>query len=377
MSFLCAFWRDSLRLQFTSLRTWALLVLLPLLSFGAAGLMPVQEVSAPVQVGVVLPKEGGEGFWQRLEERSGLVVVFHTAQADQATRQVAAGRWDCALILPEDFQSRLDRRDLEGLFTLLTGPGSAVYPLVRETVSACVAECVSPGMAEDYLLDSKIVSEEDIEAVRPRLNQVLLDQDRVQISLETVGGVPLDPLTLADSGVSNLLIGLTAILLLIWVLFTAMDLGRWLTSPLARRLVALRGESALLLARLGAALVPALLAGAMALLAVERPLASTLALIPYLLVWGAAARVLGRRRPRWGPLPGLMPFIPVLGLILSPVLVDVSVLFPALGPAVRWMPITLYLKTCGGSWRDGLVLAAAGAALLTLALLPSGKKRAG
>ena len=192
-----------------------------------------------------------------------------------------------------------------------------------------------------------------------------------------MGGVPLDPLTLADSGVSNLLIGLTAILLLIWVLFTAMDLGRWLTSPLARRLVALRGESALLLARLGAALVPALLAGAMALLAVERPLASTLALIPYLLFWGAAALVLARRRTLWGPLPVLMPFIPVLGLILSPVLVDVSVLFPALGPAVRWMPITLYLKTCGGSWRDGLVLAAAGAALLTLALLPSGKKRAG
>ncbi|RAZ50403.1 hypothetical protein DK853_46890, partial [Klebsiella oxytoca] len=69
-----------------------------------------------------------------------------------------------------------------------------------------------------------------------------------------------------------LLSGLTAILLLIWALLAAMDLGRWLDAPFARRLRPLRGASALLLPRLGAALVPALCAGALALLAVDRPL---------------------------------------------------------------------------------------------------------
>ena len=77
---------------------------------------------------------------------------------------MAAGRWDCALVLPEDFEDRLTRLEVDGLFTLVTGPGSAVYPMVRETASACVAELISPGMAEDYLLDSGIVTEDQVEA---------------------------------------------------------------------------------------------------------------------------------------------------------------------------------------------------------------------
>ena len=61
-----------------------------------------------------------------------------------------------------------------------------------------------------------------------------------------------------------------------------------------------------------------------------------------------------------------MPFVPAAALLLSPVLVDLSLLFPALGPVSRWMPVTLYLRACGGSWGDGLALAAAGGALLAL-----------
>ena len=75
---------------------------------------------------------------------------------------------------------------------------------------------------------------------------------------------------------------------------------------------------------------------------------------------------LARIRPLWEVLPVLMPFVPALGLLLSPVLLDLSVLFPALGPLSRWMPITLYLRACGGAWEDGLVLAAGGAVLLAL-----------
>ena len=40
------------------------------------------------------------------------MVTFQEASCDQAERYVAAGRWDCALVLPEDFEERLAGRDL-------------------------------------------------------------------------------------------------------------------------------------------------------------------------------------------------------------------------------------------------------------------------
>lgn len=366
MSFFRTSFLSALRTQLSGPRTWALFFLLPLMMFGVGRILPEEEVSAPVQVGVVLPEKGGEDFWSRLEQRSGLVVTFHRAEYSQAERQVALGRWDCALVLSEDFEARLARQDVAGLFTLLTGPGSAVYPMVRETAAACVAELISPAMAEDYLLDSGILTAEELPKARSRLNEVLLEQDRVLVSMETADGQPLDPLSLAGSGVSDLLSGLTAILLLIWTLLTAMDLGRWLDAPFARRLLPLQGALPLLLPRLTAALLPALCSGALALLLAGAPSACLPALIPYLLFWGTTALILAQRRPLWSALPALLPFVPVLGLLLSPVLLDLSLLFPTLGPVIRWMPVTLYLRACEGSWADGLLLAAGGAAILLL-----------
>lgn len=360
MSFLWTCLKNALRAQAASWRTWLLLLLLPGLAFGARLALPAEEAATPVQVGVVLPARGGEGFWDRLEERSGLVVTFLRADADQAERQVAAGRWDCALVLPEDFEGRLARRDTYELFTLLVGPGSTVYPMVRETVTACVAELTAPGVAEDYLLDSGILDREGANPARPRLEETLLEQDRVLVTMETVDGRPLDPVALADSGVDGLLAGLIAVMLSVWALFTAMDLGRWLDSPFARRLSPLRGRLALLLPRLAGALVPALCSGALALLALERPWACFLPLWAFLLFWGAVALVLAQWGRLWSTLPAIMPFVPVLALLLSPVLVDLSLLFPALAPAVRWSPVSLYLRACGGAWGDGLILAAVG-----------------
>ena len=333
------FFRNALLLRgrLTGWRTWILLALLPLITFGATRLMPPEEVSAPVQVGVVLPEQGGEDFWARLERRSGLVVAFHRTSRSQAERQVAAGRWDCALVLPEDFAQRLARLETAGLFTLLIGPGSTVYPM----------------------------------------EETLLNQERVLVTMETADGAPLDPLTLANSGVSRLSAGLTAILLLLWAMLAAMDLGRWLDSPFARRLAPLRGRTALLLPRLTGELVPALLSGMLALLAVEDPLPCIGALVPYLLFWGAAALVLARWRPGWNALPVLLPFVPALGLLLSPVLLDLSVLFPGLGPVIRWTPITLYLRACDGSVMDGLLLAAVGVAVLGLSAAADHRRRSG
>ena len=367
------FW-TALRGQLTEWRTWLLLLLLPLLALGADRLIPAEEVSAPVQVGVVLPEEGGGRFWSLLEERSGLVVTFQLSDEDTARRQVATGQWDCALLLPEDFEDRLERLELYPALTLLTGPGSTVYPMVRETAAAALAQCVSPGIAERYLLRSGIAGQDTIAEMRPRLNEVLLDQDRVLVSMETADGRPLDAIELADSGRSQLLTGLAAILLLIWALLLAMDLGRWLDSPFACRLVPLRGRTRLLLPRLGAGLVPALLSGCLALLAVGQP-GGLLPLLPYLLLWGGAGALMARRRAVWSALPVLLPFVPAAGLLLSPALLDLSQLFPVLAPVVRWNPVTLYLRAGAGSWRDGLLLTGLAAAVLLLNLLPAPKSR--
>lgn len=374
MSFLWTCLKNALRAQAASWRTWLLLLLLPLLTFGVRLALPAEEAATPVQVGVVLPRQGGGEFWDRLEQRGGLVVTFLRADADRAERQVAAGRWDCALVLPEDFGERLARLDTEELFTLLVGPGSAAYPMVRETAAACVAELTAPNVAEDYLLDSGILDREGANLARPRLEETLLEQERVLVSMETVDGRPLDPIDLADSGVDSLLAGLIAIVLSLWALFTAMDLGRWLDSPFARRLCPLRGKAPLLLPRLAGALVPALCSGALALLALERPWACFLPLAAYLLFWGALALALAGRRGLWSALPAVTPFVPVLALLLSPVLVDLSLLFPALAPAVRWSPVSLYLRSCGGAWGDGLLLGAVGAAIPAVLWLADRRK---
>lgn len=366
MSFLWTGLKNALRAQAGSWRSWVLLALLPLMTFGVRAALPAQEAFAPVQVGVVLPRRGGEAFWERLEERGGLVTAFLRAEKDEAVRQVAAGRWDCALVLPEDFEERLARRDTYRLFTLLTGPGSAAYPMVREAAAACVAQLAAPGVAEDYLIDSGVLDPEEAAAARPRLEEELLDQERVLVRMETADGRALAPLEVAQGGVDTLLAGLTAVVLLVWALFTAMDLGRWLDSPFARRLLPLRGRMALLLPRLAGALAPALASGALGLLALERPWACIPALIPYLLFWGALGLALAQVPAAWNALPVLMPFAPAAALLLSPVLADLSLLFPALAPAVRWSPVSLYLGACAGRLGDALALGGAGLAVLAL-----------
>mgnify|MGYP006922407952 CR=1 FL=1 len=65
MSFFQISFLTDLRVRLTRWRTWALVLLLPLLIFFAARILPAEEVSTPVQVGVVLPETGGGDFWRR------------------------------------------------------------------------------------------------------------------------------------------------------------------------------------------------------------------------------------------------------------------------------------------------------------------------
>ena len=143
--------QTALNLQLRAWKTWLFVLLLPALVWLLLAALPERERGAPVQVGVSLPEEGGEAFWALLEERGGVVVTFIRADEDAIAAKVASGQWDCGLLLPEDFRERLEALDTGRLVTLCVGDGSTVYPLVRETAAACLAELLSPGIAREYL----------------------------------------------------------------------------------------------------------------------------------------------------------------------------------------------------------------------------------
>lgn len=344
-----------------SFRGWLALLLIPALVLTVNRALPARELTAPVQVGVCLPETGGEEFWELLRQRSGTVLTFVQASESEIEGRVAAGQWDCGLVLPEDFAIRLEQLKLDGLFTLRTGPGSAVYPLVRETVSACVAQLMSPGMAWEYLQESGLLEEIDNPAAaRQRLNQVLDTSDRVIVTMTTPGGEPLQALALADSGIRDVLCWLVSCLLLIWLLLGATELGSWMAAPGTGRMAPLRGKTSRMLIRMGPEALLAAFSGSLTLGLLGFGPGAWAAVWAYALFWMAAAVLLGRFRTVAGALPVLMPFGAAVSLLCSGILARSAGI-------LRWMPVRLFLAGCGGSFGAVLTLAAGAAALLAAA----------
>lgn len=360
--------QTALIVQLRSWKTWLFVLLLPALVWLLLATLPERERSAPVQVGVCLPEEGAEAFWSLLEARGVVVVTFIPADEETIAAKVASGQWDCGLLLPEDFRERLDALDTGRLVTLWVGDGSTVYPLVRETAAACLAELIAPGIAREYLLDSGIADEDTIQDMAHRLEQILPDEERVGIAMTTLDGRTLDAPALADSTLSDLLHGLIAIVLLIWMLFSAMDMGRWLDAPSTRRLRALRAATQLLIPRAAAAAVPLLCSAWAALRLLPAEGRSLWPLLAYLAALSGLSLLAARARPVWTAFPVLAPIVPILCLLTSPMILDPAVLFPAAAALFRWTPVTLYLRACGGAGSAGAALWGYGAGALALSL---------
>lgn len=313
------FWtalRLSLHGQVRNVRVWALFLLLPVLVWAAAACMPPEESAAPVQVGVYLPQGQGEMLRQLLEARSGTVLTFIFTDEDTMKGKVAAGMWDCALALDQDFEEKLASLDTDRLFTLYIGEGSAVWPLVQEAVAACVGELTAGGIALEYMEQVGMTDLLPPEAVEERIVQVLPQSQRVQVGLVTAHGGELDPLVLARDGTDGVLTALCAVVLTVWFLFSAMDLGRWLESPAAMRMRALRGAWALLLPRAVGAAVPALVSGVLTMLLLGRGAVWFALLIAAAAVLCAVSAVCARLRTVWQALPVVMPFVPVMAALM-------------------------------------------------------------
>lgn len=328
-------------------KAWAFLLLL-LLGIVAVRQASEEEEAGIVTVGVVLPETGGERFWARLTSRENQMIRFCLTDEETLRQKVSVSRWDCGLILRSDFEDRLEAGKFEKLITLITGPGSTVYPLVRETTAAVLLELSAPEIAEDYLRDRSLAEEAALEALRPCLETLLPKDRRVEVTMETLDGTELEPVALAEKGTSRIFLGLTAVLLLVWTLSAAVDLGRWQESAQAERLLALQGPAAVLLPRLLGNLIPPFLFTAVGMLLLDRAWRAAAMLLPYLLALGALALLLARGRRCWRILPVLLPFAAAAGVLLSPVFLDAALLVPTLEPVMELMPVTLYLEGWSG-----------------------------
>lgn len=331
--------------QIRSAKVWMAILLMPLMILFLQHALPRDELTAPVRVGVALPSEGAEALWQRIEQRSGTVVTFLRADEGEIRRQVASSHWDCGVLVPDDFEDRIRQSDTDDIFTVIIGDGSTVYPVVQETLSVCLMELWAPQIAEDYLQSSGIVEEDVIP--HQRLEKVLSAADRVQIKTETVDGQPMDPLTLAENTTAFILRGVTAMILLIWMLFVSMDLGKWLESPAVRRLRPLRSVTALLLPKVLAEALPALCSGLLSMYLLSDLRAAVLLLL-YMACLSMMALALAQFRCIWNAIPVLMPFVPVLCLMFSPIIPDISLFLPNDSLLSAYSPVALFLYACVG-----------------------------
>lgn len=343
------FFRSCLRCacssRLKSFRAWIIVLLLPLLVLSALDLMPGEELSAPVRVGI---SDCSEELWQLLEQRSGTVVTFVRSDTETMEQKVATAQWDCGLIPAEDFEEKIADGDTDRLFTLLISEGSAAYPLVRETVAACVAELVNEEIAVQYLLDSGIMEESMLLAVQPRLESLLPESDRILVSMKTADGSPLSPVDLGERGAVDVLRWLICAVVLVWLGLCATELGRWSENPAVRRMGALRSKSTLLLCRILIDVLLAAFSGCVSLLCLGGGFTECAGVVCYALVLGMAAVVLAHFPVVWSAIPVVMPFLPVISLLVSGVIVDVGRFLPNAAKVTRFFPVCLFLRVCNG-----------------------------
>jgi len=337
----------------------ALAVLLSVLAF----VVP-EKAEASVRVGIVLPEEGA-----RLEElllaRSTELIRFIPPDEDTLDRNILTGRWDCGIVAHKDFAEKLEALDTRELFTLKTGPASTVYPLVRETVAACLTELTAPEVAREYLTRRGL----DTAGLEERIARIRESSLWIEVQMQTLDGEPLSLPELTGFSTRQILVRITGLLTLLWGLYLTADLGQFLDSAHGLRMRSLRHPASLLLPQALAALLPMALWGKGLVLALGGvyPWLSFTALQTVIL--GLGLTVPRSRRLREA-VTVLLPFLALGALLLEPVIVDTKSLFPAFAPWLGWLPMTLFCRGCAGDLLAAGLLIAEGAALCALSLLP-------
>ena len=320
-----------------------------------------------VRVGIVLPEEA-TALEALLLDRSTELIRFIPTDERTLDRQVLTGRWDCGLVAHENFTEKLESMDTRDLFTLKTGPGSTVYPLVRETVAACLMELTAPQIAQAYLTEQGL----DAFGLDERIQAIGASSLWVEVELQTLEGEALSLPELTGFGTKQILVRLTGVLAMLWGLYLTADLGALLDSPQGRRLRVLRHPAAILLPQALAALVPMALWAMILSLLLGGAAAFLSCAALQAVILGLGLTVPRSRRLREA-VTVLLPFLALGSVLLEPVLVDTASLFPRVAPWLSWLPMTLFCRGCDGSlWAAGALLLE-GLGLGALSLLPDRK----
>ena len=333
-------------------------------------LLPPDTLEQPLEVGLCPPQrpsQAAQALCEVLCRDTGGSVRFVLSDPDTARDRVAGGVWDCAFVLEEDFDRRLERG--RSPVRLIVSQGSLIAGLAREAVAAALIQVSTPRLAGEYLEDSGLMPD-GWEAAR-QVEAILRNDSPMEVLRVDAGG--WEPATLAQSTAAPLLRGLAGLLLLCHGLLTAAALRRFQQGDWYRRKVSVAGPPRLLAGFLSAQVLLPLCAGALALAA------GTL-LLPGLkgLGWELACLALFQlaliplalllsRLPGVETMTGVcLPYVVIACLLLCPVLFDAGRLVPQLYPLTRAIPLTWYLTAADGS---PLLLAVGCAGLWGAALL--------
>lgn len=367
MKFFLSLFGLFLRQRFCRVRSWLALllpVLLVWLILTAAG----TNTSTPVTVGVCLPETGGEALWLLLEAQNNDLLTFVKADADTVDRNVASGQWDCGLLIREDFAQRLEQLDLDRVITLRISGASTVYPLVQESVSACVARLAAPYIAREYLLESGITGGEDLSALLFRLEQIDAHTGHVDVVLTSLDGTALTVPEVARQGIRQILCWLVCAILLVRMLFGTVDLVNFGNSAAVRRISPLRSPVTLLLAKASADTLLTALSGCLGMLVLGFGFWGCLAVVCYSLFLLSLSVLLSQFPKVSGILPVFAPFLVVISLLLSSVLVDLALFLPVSSAVTGLLPVSRFLMLCGGDPAGTILLLPAALLLPATAL---------
>lgn len=362
-----------------------MLLLLPLVVVGARVLLPREELTSSLTVGIAIdPRcQRGEELRRLLEERGGGQLEFVFTDRDTLEAMVAAGSWECGFVTAEDFDQRLDQGDFTRLLLQVRSPATTLDNIVAVRVFSALLELCREDIALRYLQRVGIVEGEPTREQLDRLGQILPLDERMNVEARALDGSPLSLGRSAhmDAGAAAALLrGLAAVLLLLCALMTGGELNRWMDSPYARRALPFTSPLSLLLPRLAVLSAAALAAGWLAL-ALGQVEVSPPALLLYAAALAALALLLAVAPGAGEVLPVLFPLVPVVCAVLCPILFDVGQYVPAVLPLSRLLPTTQFLLSAGGNdrslvWLGVMALIFFAAALLLARLRFSRPRRA-
>lgn len=344
------------------------LLLCPVVILAGLMLMPEEDRQAEVLVGVAFAREDEttQALWESLEKQNGDLVTFCRADPEEIERKVAAGQWECGFLFPEDLSGRMDDGDWEELVTLVATESSLLYRPVAEQVTAALLEQGWDEIGEGYLEELGIPGE-----ITAPLREVLPEEDWVAIEILSVGGSAVSGETKDVIPYESLLTGIVGLWLFMAALLAGGELHGWLRSPYARYSLPGTGLWGLLLPKWVVLSLAGLIAGLGGLLLAGASGRAVLGLGLYVPVLSLLSLWLALLPVTEKGLPVLLPVVPLASAVLSPLLVDVSRMVPALEPVSCCLPLTGYLRFVRGEGAGLLLvqLAGIGSALLIFSFL--------